>query len=92
MDGIQLSLPAGWARGRTLGDPLDRLAGLTRDVDGAKAEIRAVLERLAERHGASSRDVDAAMAGYVDDLLSDLLYEVELELIRDVELRGVDAT
>lgn len=90
MDGIQLSLPAGWARRRADADPLDRLAALARDVAWTKSEIRSLLEGLADRHGASGRDVDAAMSGYVDDLLSDLLYEVEHALLRDVELRGID--
>ncbi len=85
MDETQLLLPAGWALARTVGDPLHRLSTLSRDVAMAKADIRTVLEGLAGRHGASERDVNAAMNGYVDDLLGDLLYETERDILRDVE-------
>jgi hypothetical protein len=88
MDGTQLLLPAGWALARTVGDPLHRLSALSRDVAVAKANIRGILEGLAVRHGASERDVNAAMNGYVDDLLGDLLYETERDILRDVESGG----
>ena len=42
----------------------------------AKAEPREVLERLAERHGISQKDVTYAIEGYADDMLSDLVYAV----------------
>jgi hypothetical protein len=58
---------------------------LKRDTNDAKVEIRAVLERLAEKHGASTGAVNQAMRGYVDDLLADLLYEVERGIEHEIE-------
>ena len=46
----------------------------------AKAELREVLERLAERHGISQKDINYAIDGYADDMLSDLVYSVERDL------------
>jgi hypothetical protein len=46
----------------------------------AKAELRRVLERLAERHGISQKDVNYAIDGYADDMLSDLVYSLERDL------------
>lgn len=84
--GIQLQLPAGWALGQSLRDPGDRLSALRQDVLDAKAAIRAALEQLAERHGIPMRQVDASM-GWADDGLSDLIYETERQLVREIEDR-----
>jgi hypothetical protein len=85
MDGLQLPLPAGWALKRPVGDPLEWLLEMPKEIATAKADIRAIVERLAERHGASPRDVEAAMTGYVDDMLADLLYETERDIMRDID-------
>jgi hypothetical protein len=52
------------------------------DVREAKAELREVLERLAERHGIPQKDVTYALEGYADDMLSDLVYNVGRDLER----------
>lgn len=85
--GQQLRLPAGWANGfgmlsrRDPGEDLDRLK---RDVVDAKAAIRIILDGVAERHGVPVVEVNRAM-GLVDDLLSDLAYDVESALTDEIE-------
>jgi hypothetical protein len=37
-------------------------------------------QRLAERHGISQKDINYAIDGYADDMLSDLVYSVERDL------------
>jgi len=54
-------------------------------VREAKAQLREVLERLAERHGIPQKDVTYALEGYADDMLSDLVYNVGRELEREIE-------
>jgi hypothetical protein len=84
--GLQLPLPAGWAiHLASHPDPGEHLLALKRDTDDAKVEIRAILERLAEKHGASTGAVNQAMRGYIDDMLGDLLYEVERGIEREIE-------
>ena len=86
MDGLQLPLPAGWAREfRRWRDPAEELDELTKDKLAAKAEIREVLDRLADKHGISHVETNAAVHGYVDDMLGDLTYEVESELTHGIE-------
>ena len=85
MDG-QLPLPAnraGILESRP--DARDRLEQLRADQRSAKAELREVLERLAERHGISQKDINYAIEGYADDMLSDLVYSVERDLERESE-------
>src|SRR4029077_8237861 len=83
--GTQLYLPAGWARRlESRIDPVERLAELERDRTQAKGDIREVLDRLAEKHGATVRDVIAAMLS-IDDTLSDLLYDQERMLQHEIE-------
>jgi hypothetical protein len=84
--GIQLPLPARWAyQPQSRRDPHDRLVDLRRDVADTKAAIRDALDALAERQGISSKDIDDAMAGYADDLLSDAVYGAEREIEREIE-------
>ena len=60
--GTQLYLPAGWARQlESRFDPIDRLAELEKDRTQAKGDIREILDQLAEKHGATVRDVTVAM-------------------------------
>jgi hypothetical protein len=66
-------------------DPRDRLEQLHADRREAKAELREVLERLAERHGISQKDINYAIDGYADDMLSDLVYSVERDLEHESE-------
>ncbi len=81
----QLSLPAGWARAhQTLRDPRDRRDALVQDGLDAKAEIRAALDRLAEKYNVPAADVTDAM-GWVDDGLEDLLYDIEQSLVQEMD-------
>jgi hypothetical protein len=83
--GTQLYLPAGWARQlESRLDPIERLAELEKDRIQAKGDIREILDRLAEKHGATARDVKAAMLS-VDDTLGDLLYDQERMLQHEIE-------
>lgn len=83
----QLFLPAAWAsetahlRRR---EPSQALEHMARDKHEAMAEIRTVLDFYAERHGVPERNVDEAVRRYVDDMLSDLFFEVEEEMTRGV--------
>ena len=82
---LQLPLPAGWARNFvSMPDPRDRLDALLRDRDDAKAEIRLVLDRLAEKYDVPARDVDLVMLS-VDDSIGDLVYDVELGFNHEIE-------
>jgi hypothetical protein len=83
--GTQLYLPAGWARHlESRLDPIERLAELERDRTLAKGDIREILDRLAEKHGATVRDMRVAMLS-IDDTLSDLLYDQERMLQHEIE-------
>jgi len=85
LPGAPLSLLADWARliaGTP--DPGDRLDALQRSVLKAKAEIHAVLERLARELDIPDHEVDEAMA-QVDDTLSELTGEIEGDLAHDLE-------
>lgn len=66
-------------------DPRERLERLHRDMRETKAELRDVLERLANKHGIPQRDVTYAIDGYADDMLSDLVYGVERDLEQHCE-------
>ena len=84
--GTQLYLPAGWARQlESRLDPIERLAQLEKDRTEAKADIREILDGLAEKHGATVRDVTVAMRS-IDDTLSDLLYDQERMLQHEIEV------
>jgi hypothetical protein len=83
--GTQLYLPAGWARQlESRLDPIERLAELEKERTQAKGDIREILDRLADKHGATVRDVTAAMLSS-DDTLSDLLYDQERMLLHEIE-------
>jgi hypothetical protein len=60
---------------------MERLAELEKDRTQAKGDIR---DRLAEKHGATVRDVTAAMLS-IDDTLSDLLYDQERMFQHEIE-------
>jgi uncharacterized FlaG/YvyC family protein len=84
--GSQLPLPANRAHTfESRPDAQDRMEQLRTDQRAAKAELREVLERLAERHGISQKDINYAIDGYADDMLSDLVYSVERDLERERE-------
>jgi hypothetical protein len=83
--GSQLYLPAGWARHlESRVDPSERLAELEKDRAQARVEIREILERLAETHGATACDVAVAMRS-IEGTLGDLLYDQERALQHEME-------
>ncbi|GEP61762.1 hypothetical protein [Reyranella soli] len=84
--GIQLRLPHLYRWVRTMRDPALQLAELRADVSDAKAEIRQVLDKLAQKHAIRPKDVEYAM-DYADDMLSDTVYSVETALEREMEER-----
>jgi hypothetical protein len=84
--GSQFPLPAGRNPGGVSHvDPSDMLEQHRAVRREAKAQIREVLERLAERHGISQKDINYAIDGYADDMLSDHFYSVERDLEHDSE-------
>ena len=83
--GSQLYLPAGWARHlESRIDPSERLADLEKDRARARVEIREIVERMAQTHGATARDVTVAMRS-IDHTLGDLLYDQERALQHEME-------
>ena len=86
MMAIQLPLPARWAMLESRrGDARGRLDALRRDVLTTKAAIRSVMDELANRHGIPRKDIDYAVEGYAEDMLSDAIYNVERGLERELE-------
>lgn len=84
----QLPLPAGWARQFTSRlDPREELAAIERAKLDAKAEIRAILERHAQRFRISTREIDEAIKDYADNMLSDFFHETKSTLDREAEER-----
>lgn len=85
LPGAPLSILAEWARIFT-GEPdaRDQLDALRRAELKAKADIRAVLDRLAGEFRVQSHDVDEAMAS-VNETLGDLTSEVERDLAQEIE-------
>ena len=83
---IQLPFPTRWARLESRrGDTRGRLESLRSDLLVTKAAIRAALDELAFRHGIPRKDVDYAVEGYADDMLSDAVFHVERGLERELE-------
>jgi hypothetical protein len=83
--GSQLYLPAGWARHlESRVDPSERLAELEKDKAQARVEIHDLLNRLAEKHGATPRDISVAMRS-INDTLGDLLYDQARALQHEME-------
>jgi hypothetical protein len=83
---IQLPFPVHWARLESRrGDARGRLDSLRRDVLTTKAAIRSALDELANRHGIPRKDIDYAVEGYADDMLSDAIYSLERALERELE-------
>jgi hypothetical protein len=79
--GTQLPLPGYWPRNATWSDPGHELAQLRRDRLEAKHEIRQILDKYAARYQVDPAEVNRLVWGYVDDLLGDLFYEKENEIL-----------
>jgi hypothetical protein len=67
-------------------DARDRLEQLRVDQRGQGRTARG---GLAERHGISQKDINYAIDGYADDMLSDLVYSVERDLEHESEAGSV---
>jgi hypothetical protein len=61
------------------------LRQLEQDKLDAKYEIRQVLDRYRDKYRISAKQVNEAVWGYVDDLLSDFFYEKEEALKAEIE-------
>ena len=72
---------AHWARSFSKRDH-ETLEQLAKDKSEAKAEICAVMERLADKHGISLREATSATLQYVDSALDELTFDLEEELRR----------
>jgi hypothetical protein len=66
-------------------DPQEQLDALRRDKADARAKIRTVLDRLAEKYQLPSGDVDQVMDG-VSLAVGDLTYEVENEYLEELDV------
>lgn len=66
-------------------DPKDRLDLLRRDQLDANAEIRVVLDRLAEKYKVPGVEVDHAMAN-VSLTIDDMTHEAENDYLAEIEL------
>ncbi|CAN5274578.1 hypothetical protein BH10PSE6_BH10PSE6_19490 [soil metagenome] len=75
-----------WARNLSRNDPNDSLEQLARDKSDAKAEICAVMERLAGKHGIPLQHVEPETQGFVDEALSILTLDREDELRAEIEI------
>jgi hypothetical protein len=81
---IQLPFPVRWARLESRrGDARGRLDALRRDVLTTKAAIRSALDELATKHAIPRKDVDYAVEGYADDMLSDTILTYNERLSRN---------
>lgn len=81
--GIRFLLRRLWSRYVCQCGPVGILEQLAEDKIVAKAEIYGVMERLAEKHGISLREV-STVEPYVDGALADLTLELEDKL--DLEM------
>ena len=77
---LQVMVPAERARPGIVRASSERLEALRADVVETKYQLRKMLESLGKRHGIQQIDLDAAMECYVNDLLADLTFRVELHL------------
>jgi len=66
-------------------DPKEQLDLLRRDQLEANAEIRAVLDRLAEKHNVPHVEVDQAMAN-VGLTIDDMTHEAENDYLAEIEV------
>ena len=80
---IQLPLPGVWPRNVAWRDPIAALEEILRDKVEAMYAIELLLDGLAEKHGISHEVIDNAMAGYAEDMLGDVFFELEEELKRE---------
>ena len=80
---VQLPLPGHWPRNMSRRDPVAALEEIPRDKFEATYAIELVLDRLAEKHDISHAVIAKAVAGYVDDMLGDVFFDLAEELARE---------
>ena len=77
---VQLPLPGQWPRNTSRRDPIAALEEIERDKGDAVYAIELVLDRYADKHGIGHEVIHKAVAGYVEDLIGDVFFELEDEL------------
>lgn len=80
----QLKLPVAWNWLQSRRDPGSELEAIAQAKLDAKAEIRAILDRHADRFAIDHKDVSAAM-DYADDMLADLFHDAKSRLDSEAE-------
>jgi hypothetical protein len=84
--GIQLPLPGFPLDLPPNRDPVYELERIARDKLDLKHDIRVVLDRYGDANGIAPKRVNELVWGYVDDLISDMFYELEEELRDKIEV------
>lgn len=77
---VQLPLPGNWPRNMSRRDPIAALEEIERAKADALYAIELLLDGVADRHGIKHEVIDKAVAGYAEDMLGDVFYELEEEL------------
>ncbi len=81
---VQLPLPGVWLRKMSNRDPVAALEEIERDKFAATAARSSFCLTVSPTSTASgTRSVAQAVAGYVDDMLGDVFFELEEELERE---------
>jgi hypothetical protein len=83
---IQWPLPgvAGWPRNASWPDPPSGWLSSKR-TRSRRSTMRQVLDKYADKYGIRPKDVNELIWGYADDMISDLFYETEEGLRREIE-------
>ena len=77
---IQLPLPGHWPRNMSRRHPVAALEDIQRDKFESTYAIELLLDRLAKKHDISHTVIAKAVAGYVEDMLGDVFFDLEEEL------------
>ena len=77
---VQQPLPGQWPRNMSRRDPIAELEKIDRLKRNTLYAIEVLLDRLADEHGISHEVIDKAVAGYAEDMLGDVFFELEEEL------------
>ncbi len=77
---IQLPPPGVWPRNMSRRDPNAELERIERDKLDTIYAIELLLDRLADKHGIRHEAINKAVAGYAENMLGDVFFELEKEL------------
>ena len=80
---VQLPLPGHWPLDMSRRDLVAALEEIQRDKFEATYAIELLLDRVAEKHGISHTVIAKAVAGYVEDKLGDVFFDLKEELERE---------